>query len=447
MDRETMSRRPQSGHPPGLWRAAAMAPILAACLGSAGPALAEAEGDVVSALTRGKLDGNLRWRYEHADDDFAPGGVPLEDADASTLRATLGYRTGSFSGFSAYVQGEAVAQIGPDDYFDGSNSKSRYATVVDPAGVELNEGYFAWESPQSLLRVRGGRQEITYRPPPFHRFIGTVLWRQNWQTFDAISALLKPMTNLDVNYAWLWQANRIFGHDAPEPLSRFEGSSHLVNVQYKGISWLALEGYAYLLDFDNAARFSSDTIGIRGSGAWPVNDRWSALYVAEYAHQVDAGNNAVDYDEDYVMLEGGAKVALGGFVKALTVKASYELLGGDGTPGGAFVSALGTNHPFHGWADRFVVTPDAGLQDLYFTLATDLPHNVKALVTYHDFNSDAGDFNYGDEWNVQATWDFAQRYQLGSKLARYDADPGPRNAANPLASDITRFWIWAQVKF
>lgn len=420
---------------------------LALCFSLAGVAGAEAEPDVVSALTGGKLDGGLRWRYEHVEDDFAPGGVPLEDADASTLRAVLGYRTGSFSGFSAYVQGEAVVQIGPDDYFDGSNSKSRYATVVDPAGVELNEGYLAWESPASFLRLRGGRQEITYRPAPFHRFIGTILWRQNWQTFDAVSALLKPLANLDVNYAYVWQVNRIFGHDAPEPSSRFEGNSHFINAQYKGISWLALEGYAYLLDFDNAPRFSSDTIGVRASGAWPVNDRWSALYVAEYAHQVDAGDNTADYDADYLMLEGGVKVALGSVVKSLVLKGSYELLGGDGTPGGAFVSALGTNHPFQGWADRFLVTPDNGLQDLYFTVAADLPGNVKALVNYHDFNSDAGDYNYGDEWNIQATWDFSQRYQLGSKIAFYDGDPGPRNTGTPLAADVTKFWIWGQVKF
>ncbi len=425
----------------------AVLPVLALCAGLTFPVAAEPATDVVSALTGGRLDGTLRWRFEHAEDDFAPGGVPLEDADASTLRATLGYRTGDFRGFSAYVQGEAVAEVGPDDYFDGSNGKTRFATVVDPAGVELNEGYLAWESPRSWLRVRGGRQEITYRPAPFHRFIGTVLWRQNWQTFDAISALLKPAANLDIHYAWMWQANRIFGHDAPEPLSRFEGNSHFFNAQYRGISWLALEAYAYLLDFDNAARFSADTIGLRGSGTWPINNRWSALYAAEYAYQADAGNNTVDYDADYLMLEGGVKFSPGGFVKSVTVKGSYELLGGDGTPGGAFVSALGTNHPFQGWADRFLVTPDAGLQDLYFTLALDLPQNVKALATYHDFNSDAGNFDFGGEWNLQATWDFAQRYQLGSKVAFYDADPGPRNAAGPLASDITRVWFWAQVKF
>lgn len=395
----------------------------------------------------GKFDFYLRWRFEHVDDDLAPGGVPLKEANASTIRAVAGYRTENFHGFSAYVQGEAVIVAGASDYFDGSGAGTQFATVVDPAGVELNEGYLAWESEPHGLRVRAGRQEITYRAPPFHRFVGNVLWRQNWQTFDAASLRYTPIKDLEAHYDYIWQVHRIFGYKAPEPISRWNSDSHLFTVQYRGFKWAAIETYAYLLEFDNAARFSTNTFGIRADGSPALNDTWNLLYALEYAHQADAANNPADYDSSYAMAETGFRVKTGEFLRSVTLKASYELLGGDGTPGGAFVSALGTNHPFQGWADRFLVTPDNGLVDAYLTAAAEFPHAVKFLVSWHDFDSDEDDFDYGTELDVQLTWDVLKKYQIGFKAAFYDANPGPRNATGALAADVTKLWLWGQAAF
>jgi hypothetical protein len=408
---------------------------------------AAAESSLPSDFPWGDFDFKLRWRYEHVDDDLAPGGVPLKKADASTIRAVAGYRTGTFRGFSAYVQGEAVVVAGLADYFDGSGAGTQFATVVDPAGVELNEGYLAWESDRYGLRLRAGRQEITYRAAPFHRFVGNVLWRQNWQTFDAVSARAIPIRDLEAHYDYIWQVHRVFGYKAPEPISRWNSDSHLFTIQYRGFKWAAFETYAYLLDFSNSPRFSTDTFGIRADGSPALNDTWSALYALEYAHQTDADNNPADYAAYYLMAEGGFRVKLGEFLKSVTLKMSYEFFEGDGTPGGAFVSALGTNHPFQGWADRFLTTPDNGLADLYPTLILELPEGLKFLLNYHDFDSDAGSYDYGDELDVQLTWDFLKNYQIGAKAAFYDADPGPQNATGPLAADVTKFWIWGQASF
>jgi hypothetical protein len=318
---------------------------------------------------------------------------------------------------------------------------------VDPAGVELNEGYLAWESAEHGLRARVGRQEITYRAPPFHRFVGNVLWRQNWQTFDAASLRYAPIKDLEAHYDYVWQVHRIFGYKAPEPTSRWNSDSHLFTVQYRGFKWAALEAYAYLLDFDNAARFSNNTFGLRADGSPALNDTWTLLYALEYAHQTDAADNPADYESWYLMAEGGFKVKVGEFLKSVTLKASYEFFEGDGTPGGAFVSALGTNHPFQGWADRFLTTPDNGLADLYPTLILEFPDNVKFLLNYHDFDSDEGSYDYGGELDIQLTWDFRKKYQFGAKAAFYDADPGPRNATGALAADVTKLWIWGQASF
>lgn len=399
------------------------------------------------ALRSGTPDLSLRWRYEHVADDLMRNGLPLKDANASTVRATLGYKTGEFHGFGAYLQFEAIGAVGLDDYHDGSGTgNSRYATVVDPEGTEINQGYVSWR-PESRLLLKAGRQIITYRDAPFHRYMGTVLWRQNWQTHDALSVDFNVSDDLLIRYAYIWNVNRIFGEDAPDPLSDFESNSHTVNVQYTAIPHLRLEAYAYLLDFDNADRFSANTFGIRANGLYPLNATWGLVYTAEYAHQDDAGNNPFSVDEDYVLLEGGLKWTLGTFIKSLTVKFSYELLSGDGSPNGAFVTILGTNHAFQGWADRFLVTPDAGIEDYYVTGVMPLAWNMQFVASYHDLNSDAGDFDYGNEFDVMLTKKFLKHYTVGAKASFYDADRSRANASGGPSADVTKVWVWAGLSF
>lgn len=399
------------------------------------------------ALRSGTPDFSLRWRFEHVEDDLFRNGRPLKDANASTARATLGYRTGDYHGFGAYLQFEAVGAVGIDDYYDGSGiGNSRYATVVDPEGTEINQGYVSWK-PDARVLLKAGRQIITYRKAPFHRFIGTVLWRQNWQTHDAVTAEFDVAEDFKVQYAYTWKVHRIFGDDASEPMSEFDSNSHLVNAQYTGISNLRLEAYAYILDFDNAERFSSNTFGVRASGMYPLNEDWSFLYGGEYAHQDDANGNPFSYDEDYVLAEGGLKWNVGSFVKSLTVKFSYELLGGDGSTNGAFVTVLGTNHAFQGWADRFVTTPNSGIEDFYVTTVMPLGWDMKFVASYHNLNSDAGSFDYGEEFDVMLTKKFMKHYLLGTKASFYDADPSRRNATGGPSADVTKVWVWGSVSF
>ncbi|MEX2481250.1 MAG: hypothetical protein WD928_10345 [Gammaproteobacteria bacterium] len=433
-------------------RTGAMSPAVGLILGVAlMPRAGWAEAPVVdrlwTALTGGTPEFSLRWRYEQVDDDIQVNGLPLEQAEASTVRATLGYRTGDFHGFGAYLEFEAIGALGIDDYHDGSGTgNSEFATIADPEGVEVNQGYLSYR-PEPRITLKAGRQIYTHRDAPFHRYLGTVLWRQNWQTQDAVTAAVVPLENLIVDYGYIWNVNRIFGEDAPEPLSNFESDSHIVNVKYLGLPWLHLEAYAYLLDFDNAPRFSSNTLGLRGNGTYPLSEFWSVLYTAEYAHQYDAAENTFDYSEDYLLFEAGFSRKLPRYIKSIMAKFSYEKLGGSGRRNGAFVTILGTNHAFQGWADRFIVTPNSGVEDYYVTGVAQLAWDMKFIISYHDLNSDAGSFDYGTELDLELTKSFMQHYVVGTKAAFYDADPGPRNTAGPPSADATIVWVWAEMKF
>ena len=44
------------------------------------------------------------------------------------------------------------------------------------------------------------------------RFVGTVGWRQNDQTYDAAAIIANPIEGLTAVYAFVWNVNRIFLH-------------------------------------------------------------------------------------------------------------------------------------------------------------------------------------------------------------------------------------------
>jgi hypothetical protein len=109
------------------------------------------------------------------------------------------------------VQFEDVRVIGNDLFDDGgSNNRLDRAQVADPEGTEVHQANLRYEGiPKTVLRL--GRQEITHREAPLHRYIGNILWRQNWQSFDGFRVLNLPLPNTIADYSYIWNVNRIFG--------------------------------------------------------------------------------------------------------------------------------------------------------------------------------------------------------------------------------------------
>ncbi|MEE9552338.1 MAG: hypothetical protein V3V89_04760, partial [Gammaproteobacteria bacterium] len=363
---------------------------------------ASGQNSLFQALTGGKIDLNLHYRFEHVDDDFVSGGTSLKDAKASTFRTALGYTTSKFFNFDARLAFQDVRTVGPDDFNDATgraNAKTTHALVADPSDTDVLESYIGFSGiPHTQLKA--GRQMITYRKAPFHRFIGTILWRQNWQVFDAFSAVNTYLPDTTISYAYIWNVNRIFSEEAVDPFDNFDSNSHFVNVKYDGFPLGKFEAYTYLLDFDNGAAFSTDTFGIRFGGGYPLTDRIKALYVAEYADQSDSNNNPNDIDADYIHGSLGANFKINNIIDSLTLKFSYEQLSGDG---GAdrFITILGTNHAFQGWADRFLITPGDGIED-FFVTAIIKAYGIKFVIDYHDLSSDNDSYDYGDELGLLA---------------------------------------------
>ena len=177
---------------------------------------------------------------------------------------------------------------------------------------------------------------------------------------------------------------------------------------------------------------STQTFGGNFTGKRDISPAAKILYLAEYANQRSYKSNPNNYSVDYFRLEGG--VALD---KGVTVKLGYEELGSDGS--NSFKTPLALLHAFNGWADKFVVTPAAGLTDKYanVTLVAKsgpaLVKGTKLVLFYHQFDADASDQDYGSEWDAALIRSFAKNYQVILKIAHYNAES--------FATDTTKLWF------
>ncbi len=421
--------------------------VLAALIGLITPQVTYADDPFWEALTSGKVDFSARYRYENVDDDLAP-----KEAHASTIRTTLGYKTGKLYNVDGRILLQDVRPVGADDYNDATGrptSKTQYAVVADPSDTDYIEGYLGFSGVKNTY-AKLGRQLITYREAPFHRFIGNILWRQNWQNFDAFSVQNTTLPDTTLSYAYAWNVNRIFTDEAvASAAANFDSDSHFVNLKYNGLDFAKLEAYAYLLDFENAPQFSTDTFGLRATGAIPLSPSLKVLYAGEYAYQTDAGDNSSGFSGNYILGELGTSIAKPvAFIDSVTLKATYELLEGEGNVNAginSFNTILGTNHAYQGWADRFLVTPDDGIEDYYVTgIIKALGANFVAV--YHDLNSDNLDYDYGKELDLMVTKKFLEHYLVGVKYSDYSADTNANNSGATEA-DVSKFWAWVQISF
>ncbi len=385
------------------------------------------------AWAQGEWGLNLRYRFEHADDKLN------RKAKASTLRAGFTYRSAEVGGFSAVAEVEHIAAIGGEQFNDGgSNGKTEYAVVADPEGTEINQAYLQFTGlPGTTLRY--GRQEIFHRKTPFHRFIGTLPFRQNHQSMDGFRVQSNGIDKLAFDGGYIHNVNRIFGEDNDLPnRSDHDLDGLLARLEYTGIQGMAIEAYFYDLDFTNALSLSTQTFGGKVWGDIPMGEGWVAHYSAERGQQKDTGDNPQDLSLAYWAGSAGFTLKRWG---GLTAKLSHERMEGDGTM--AFQFPLATLHAHQGWTDKFLATPPTGLRDTYVTVQGHAGP-VGLLFAWHGFKAEMGDFDYGREWGFQATAKPTKRLTVGFKFADYEADGNPLNTG-ATARDTTKFWAWLQL--
>ena len=371
------------------------------------------------AFTKGKVSLNVRARYEAVEQ------TGLMDADAFTIRTRLGFTTAPIHGFKAMLEAEDITAIDGDRYSQAGLNPggAGRAVVADPDTTEINQAWLAYTTGKTTFT--GGRQRIVYDNV---RFVGDVAWRQNAQTFDAVSLTDKTVDKLTLNYAYLYRINRVFSDRHPQ--GNWDSDSHLLNASYVASPAATVTGYAYLLDFENAAANSSATFGASVTGTPALNETLKLSYRGEYAWQSDYRSNPVAYETDYLALE------LGLVAKPGSIALGYEELGTDNGVG--FKTPLATLHAFNGWADMFLATPADGLRDTYVKAGATLPGAISLLAFYHVFETDRGG-DLGDEWDVQLSRKFGKYFTGLVKYADFNSD-----SAMP---DVRKIWIQVEFAF
>lgn len=397
-------------------------------------------GDAVALDSAVTLDPiiDARLRFEHIDQ-------PTTDADAVTLRVRAGFELRHKpSKISLLAEAEGTVAIS-NNYnafpfvIASSQRRTQFSVVPDPQGIELNRLQLQYKG--KAVTVTVGRQRYNLDD---QRFVGAVGWRQNEQTFDAarIEAKFGPV-NLDGSY--LISQRTIYGSEGG-PRTAYDGNFVFLGAGAK-LGPVNIKAFSYLLDYDTAEQggtqaitlADTQTYGLRATSSLVLAKDLKLNLAASYANQSGWKQNPVNYSADYIGLEGGLAF------KRLGVVVGYEKLGSDASVAGgrSFQTPMATLHKFNGWADQFLTTPAAGLQDTYggvsykFDQLKAVP-GLNAAVTYHEFSSAIGSAGYGHEWDASLGFKIS-KVAILAKYAAY--------SARGFSVNTHKFWLQAEVAF
>jgi len=391
-----------------------------------------------AALKDAKPIVDFRVRLETVDFE----GID-SDATALTARLRAGFETGSVFDTKFLVEVEHTEAI-IENFNSTINGLGQFPVVADPDQTELNRFQLTNTSLKDT-KITLGRQRIKLDDD---RFIGNVGWRQNEQTYDAIRVQNTPFKGAKLDVSYIDGVNRIFGTDSA--IGQFNSESFIANGSYvlpvEGYT-LKLTAYSYLLDLGELGEIEDGVATAFGAANSSQTYGGEVLYKrgpygakVRYANQSDFGDNQTDFTADYFNAE-----IWGGYNK-FSLRGGYELLGSDDGVE-AFGTPLATLHKFNGWADVFLNTPNEGLQDFYVKAGYKFGDlgplkGVSGGVHYHNFSSDTGILNFGQEI------DAVLKAKIGNigVLFKY-ADYFDASETETRFADETIFWAQANYKF
>lgn len=366
------------------------------------------------AIKDGKPVLQLRPRLEFVEQD----GL-VDSASALTLRTVIGYETAPMYGIKAYAEMEDIRALVDNYNVPMVQPNPKYAVIADPELTQVNQAYLAGYG------VKVGRQKVIVNNA---RFIGDVGWRQNDQTFDAVSyqnsTLIK---NLDLQLVYANRVSTINGQTG-------DINMPVVNVKYKtpiGANLTAM--WAGLNGREKAAPAAAATwdAASRQYGLVQVNGKTkNVLYDLSYAKQDIYDDSAVP-EADYYAIQ------LGYDFGAVQVTAQQETLES------GFATPLATLHAFNGWADKFLATPALGLVDNNLKLAGSYK-GFNLMGAYHYFTAEENSTKYGQEFDVSIAKKLNPKLTGLLKAAVYQGD---NDAATPAALKLDQSKLWLQLDY
>ncbi|NPA03433.1 MAG: hypothetical protein GXO61_01065 [Epsilonproteobacteria bacterium] len=408
--------------------------------GVAGSATANSLEEII---TNPQIHLQIRPRYEYADvkDNGKSAGK------AFTVRTALGLDANLFGveGLNAQVEMMNVSNFGwVDNYNDLAGNGVEYDVIADPSQTRVTQANISL-SGNGLTGIVGRKMVVLDNA----RFIGNVGWRQMPQTFDLAALAYNGIENLNLLGAYVNRVHQVLKD------KKLDTGSVILHGVYKFLPTVALTAYDYMIQ-----NFANH-VGARLTGSWPINDLFNVKFTAEYAKQTDpslteendpilvAGvvdPDQIEQDADYYNFFLGTNYA--GF----DIGVGYELLGEANDGATEFYTPLATLHAMNGWADVFLkgTGTKLGLEDISAKIGYNAGEFGKIVGVYHKFSSDAGSYDYGDEFDVAYRYPITKELGLLLKGAFYKGDEKVPISKNPIlknALDVNKYWIQLDYKF
>lgn len=367
---------------------------------------------------RATLRVETRARYE-----FAEAAATGAASEALTIRIRPSLEFTASPQFTILGEVEAIATLLPDRR-NGFLNPARGPAIADAQTLELNRLQIEW-APSAAIGLTLGRQRISLDD---ERFIGTVDFRQNQQTYDALTAALQLPGKAVLQAGYIWRVGRILG--AEQPGGVFDSDSFYANLAVP-VTGGQVSLYHYVLDLDDriGSVVKSRTTGVAWRGrAFPSD--LSLFWELAYARQ-ETNSRRPEY------WRAGASVERG----ELGFSLRAERLGSD--DGTAFQTPLATLHRFQGAADLFLETPAQGITDIEaratWRIGSLGPARATLLaVQFNRFDPASGSGRLGEEWGTELAATLADT-RLSLAAAHY-------SAAN-FGVDTMRVWITASRDF
>ena len=332
--------------------------------------IAQAELSPLSDYVKPYVDG--RYRYE---DRTMGSGT----SNSRTLSFQAGAKITGEWGFGGLVEYEVTTNFGEVNKFD-------------PDQEDVNQVYLSYTNDSTVVKY--GRQQINIgaiTAEGGQAFVGGVAWRQNEQTYDAISLSTKALGDLSLFVAYADQVNSIFSTDTLSgETASAEGDFIFVNAEYAGVT-----AYYYGVNFDSAPAKEGDTFG--------AHTKLGGLYL----------EGATQNGDTYAHIAYTTKLA------GKTFKFGVEQLNNQ------FTAPLSTAHKFGGWADALlgqrVGGGGVGTTDFYTLVGTKLPFGITFKAIGHYFTDDTYSEVAGSEFDLLLVKQIAPGVKGLIKYADFDS--------------------------
>jgi len=363
------------------------------------------------ALGEHEFDWGSRARYANVDAD--------NSGQAASLLMRANVESAWSELLSSTLEVDAIGTALKDEHSDGERFNDK-PLIPDPQGAEINQAFLSLNL--DVANIHLGRQRINFDN---QRFIGGNGFWQNEQTFDAVLGKFKLATNSNVTYSYIANANRIYGDDADENnsggkqdyeisgrpaafLGDHKHHSHLVRFEWNEWDYTRVVGYGYRIDNRDLPSVSNNTFG----ASYTLNYKASVI---KYRVQLEAARqNRFELNAEslpYYLVD------LGFGINTWELSTRYEMLGVN--DGAAFVTPLGSNHDFEGWADEISNTSNSGVRNFSVGLLW-RASPLRVETSYHFFKDDVDGNNIGREFDLDFVYKPARKHSVSLRLANFE---------------------------